>query len=275
MYGLGNLSRLSFASMSSVRTYIPSTGVLHLALDQLCGRIGEHRSMQRAEVLRSCTFVEKKLIAPHRCLVLELRRAGRKCIWLRLERKPTSFNALASGKGRTPSNDIVRVVVTGNQTPSLTWVCIFLKCSLAADSAEIVEKARYKLDNEQIFPDSPPTLGDLNHLLRVIQEELTEYTFWSVSTWPRGQDAGRVLTCSLQENCWMFCSFLQERLGWGGAGKWVLGASQHEKFGAEVRRRIRARVRRIWHMPESPTVRLDSTLIPSALRLILFRPFSF
>lgn len=39
----------------------------------------------------------------------------------------------------------------------------------------------YKLDNDQVFPDSPSTLGDLRHFLRVVLAEITEYTVWSVS----------------------------------------------------------------------------------------------
>lgn len=63
----------------------------------------------------------------------------------------------------------------------------------------------------------------------------------------------------------MFCSFLQERLGWGGAGRWLFGAPQHKKLGLEARERVDEKVRQIWHMPEPRTV---SSIPPLRLLII-------
>ena len=104
----------SSASIASVKTIIETDIVMNLSLERLCIFIDTHSSMQSAEIVRSSTFVEKKHGAPHRCVVLELRRPGKKNLCLRLERKPTSRAALISGKGRTPSNDVVSPTVHAN-----------------------------------------------------------------------------------------------------------------------------------------------------------------
>lgn len=101
----------SSASFASVETIIHADTVMSLSIERLCTFIDTYRSMQGAVIVRSCTFVEEKRGAPHRCLVLELRRPGRKDLWLRLERKPTSRAALISGKGKTPSNDVVNISI--------------------------------------------------------------------------------------------------------------------------------------------------------------------
>lgn len=102
-YGIPTGSRRSLASTQTC----VSNRVLDLTLEGVCQYIDAHKSLQGAGIVRSRTFVQKKLVAPHRYLVLELRRDGRKPVWLRLERKPTSRSDLASGRGRTPANDVV------------------------------------------------------------------------------------------------------------------------------------------------------------------------
>lgn len=102
-------SETSSRSISSLASCVPIVGVVGLSLIGLCTLINAYSSMQSAVVVRSSTFVEKKPVAPHRCLILELRRPGRKVLWLRLERKPTSSHELMLGSGRTPSNDVVGV----------------------------------------------------------------------------------------------------------------------------------------------------------------------
>lgn len=106
--GLRNVIRGAVASRVSVNTLIDTDMVMNLSLERLCTFIDNHQSLQRASIVQSRTFVEKKRFAPHRFIILELHRYGRKNVWIRLERKPTSPGALVSGKGRTPSNDVVR-----------------------------------------------------------------------------------------------------------------------------------------------------------------------
>lgn len=112
MYSVRNAGDVSSASIPSINTVIEVDVVMHLSHERLCTFIDTHRSMQGAEIVRSCTFVEKKRVAPHRCILLELHRPGRKKIWVRLERKPTSRAALVSGKGKTPSNDVVSSTIS-------------------------------------------------------------------------------------------------------------------------------------------------------------------
>lgn len=107
LYCLKNCFRAAVPSRVSVNTVVDTDAVTELPLRDLCTLIDEHQSLQCAAIVKSCTFVEKKPIAPHRFIVLELHRQGRKHIWLRLERKPESRAALVSGIGRTPSNDVV------------------------------------------------------------------------------------------------------------------------------------------------------------------------
>lgn len=110
---------------------------------------------------------------------------GRKDVWLRLERKPTSGSDLALGKGRTPANDMVNINLRIYFTNP--YLVFSLKGSLAAVESELIDEKKYKLDNDQVFPNSPSTLGDLSHFLRVIIAEITEYAVWSVSahTWEK------------------------------------------------------------------------------------------
>ena len=109
VYGVRNGPESSSASLPSTINTVVETGiVMNLSARTLVHVYPTtHRSMQSAEIVKSYTFVEKKRVAPHRCILLELHRPGRKGIWVRLERKPTSGAALVSGKGRTPSNDVV------------------------------------------------------------------------------------------------------------------------------------------------------------------------
>ena len=178
VYGVRNGAERSSVSLLSTNTVVDTGIVMNLPHERLCTFIDAHRSMHGAEIVRSCTFVEKKHAAPHRCILLELHRPGRKNIWVRLERKPRSGAALVSGKGRTPSNDVVNTPM--RDLVSTTNNLSLFKCSLATDDIALIDIEKYKLDNAQVF-DSRPSLGDLRPFLGVMQETLTEYTVWSVS----------------------------------------------------------------------------------------------
>lgn len=103
-------------SKTSLGSCVPTVGKVDVSLVELRQLIDDYGSMQRATIVRSRTFVEKRRFAPHRCLIVDLYRPGRKDLWLRLERKPTSAKDLQKGSGRTPSNDMVGV--NGTHT---TW----------------------------------------------------------------------------------------------------------------------------------------------------------
>ncbi|KAF8332821.1 WD40-repeat-containing domain protein [Cantharellus anzutake] len=90
---------------------------------------------------------------------------------------------------------------------------------LSASKEALVRKAR--LENVQTF-EKAPFLGDFGNYLRVICEELLEYKIWP-------------------ENCWMFCSLLQEHLGISGDGDYTFGIPIARDTAPLVRTRISER----------------------------------
>jgi hypothetical protein len=97
-------------TLLSVDTVLPSFDVLPLPLSQLCELVDCHRSLQRAETISSEAYTERIGAVIHRFLVLELRREGKKPIWLRLERtrsKSVGVVEFLLARGSTPANDIV------------------------------------------------------------------------------------------------------------------------------------------------------------------------
>ena len=116
IYALRRGAGESSASLLSIETVVGLAETpIERSLEHLCTFIDDHRSMRGAEIVNSRTYVERKIIAPHRCVVLELHKEGRKNIWLRLERKPTTRAALVLGMGKTPANDVVNMtrIVSG------------------------------------------------------------------------------------------------------------------------------------------------------------------
>jgi hypothetical protein len=101
-------SRLSVNTTRSTNSVVSPEGVLEVLLKELCQVIDQHTSLQKALILSTATYVERRaLVAPHRCLVLHLRRHSRHDIWLRLDRRTTGGGNLLRGFGRTPANDVV------------------------------------------------------------------------------------------------------------------------------------------------------------------------
>ncbi|KAF8342234.1 WD40-repeat-containing domain protein [Cantharellus anzutake] len=91
---------------------------------------------------------------------------------------------------------------------------------LSASEEALTGEARR--ENIQIFK-RPPFLGDFGVYLRVISEELLEYKIWP-------------------ENCWTFCSLLQEHLGISGDGDYTFGILVARNIAPLVRQRISERV---------------------------------
>jgi hypothetical protein len=79
-------------------------------MDEFCKLIREHRSLQRAEILSTETYCKMIGPIPHRFLLLELHREGRKDLWLRLDRgrdRDVPFMRFAA-RFATASRDTVR-----------------------------------------------------------------------------------------------------------------------------------------------------------------------
>lgn len=111
--GPGGLSGPSTSDSPSMLAVLRHISKLSFSLEGLCNLIEGEVYMQRAEIIRALTYVDTKLIAPHRFLLLELWMPDEATMWLRLERMPTGRGDLASGKGKTPSNDQVSTSIAG------------------------------------------------------------------------------------------------------------------------------------------------------------------
>ena len=96
--------------MESVSTAVPHVGRIYMQLDDLCAYIDVHPSLQQAEIVATECYVEAARAVKHRFLIVELRRRGRKDVFLRLDRRreegvPIAKFVLWSGK--TKANDVV------------------------------------------------------------------------------------------------------------------------------------------------------------------------
>ncbi|KAF8308161.1 hypothetical protein DL93DRAFT_2231837 [Clavulina sp. PMI_390] len=86
----------------------------------------------------------------------------------------------------------------------------------SANKEDLVGKA--SRENEKVFAH-PPNLRELCRLLEIIIEELATYRIWP-------------------ENCWLFCSLIQQHLG----GYFVRGGPSHAPLSTAIRTRIFPRV---------------------------------
>lgn len=94
----------------SSSTVVPSLGVMDLSLSDACKYINDHQSLQDAVIICTECYAEKLGGVTHRFLVLELRRANRKTVWLRLDRRrgaDVSFLRFVAFSGVTKANDRV------------------------------------------------------------------------------------------------------------------------------------------------------------------------
>lgn len=95
-------------SSHSINT-LPIEGILCIELLNLCDMINANMSLRQAEILTTECYTQKVAAGVlHRFLVLELRRKGRKNVWLRLDRRAgRSALSLVRALGSSPANDIV------------------------------------------------------------------------------------------------------------------------------------------------------------------------
>lgn len=82
-------------------------------LAQLCDFIVKHPSLHSANIVSCSSYVQRTAIfVPHRFLIFQLRRARRKDVWLRLDRRTSEeagTTGLILGLGVTEANDLVGV----------------------------------------------------------------------------------------------------------------------------------------------------------------------
>lgn len=178
-----SLSRISsrlFQSMLSLATFIPLQGAYGGQLDHLVQLISTYTALYYATIVSTECYSESIFagVIVHRFLLLELARAGKKTIWLRLDRRRSKMvntsQFLQSG-GSTVANDTVRI-------HPFQSIGLGLRSSLqiqlsSSKEALFLKKARH--ENRQTFA-SPPALSDFNRILAVIIEKLSTYELWPV-----------------------------------------------------------------------------------------------
>ncbi|KAF8308163.1 hypothetical protein DL93DRAFT_2159211 [Clavulina sp. PMI_390] len=195
-------SFVSRGSTSTKGTVAPQYGVINFSLADLCKYIDIHRSLQIAAIITSECYFEAAGPVLHRFLLLELRREGRKIIWLRLDRRRgenVSLIKFLSTSGVTKAND---------------------QAMLSSEKAILIGQA--EKENSQVFAN-PPNLGSFARVLRIINEEIALYRLWP-------------------ENCWFFCSLLQQHLGGAETGWFMNGSLKYAKLATEIRARIFTRL---------------------------------
>lgn len=111
----------SFKTTYSAATVIPSgAGGYGVPLEHLCRLITSYPSLQHAEIFASECYT-KQIVSflgfsiVHRYLVLELRREGKKTLWVRLDRTPDRAIGVLSMmrfRGNTKANDVVSMLCT-------------------------------------------------------------------------------------------------------------------------------------------------------------------
>lgn len=98
-------------SLSSAGTFLTAEGGYSGQLGHLIQLINGHTALLRATITSTECYSNSILIgATHEFLILELERAGKKTIWLRLDRRrDTSITMpqLFLSRGSTPANDTV------------------------------------------------------------------------------------------------------------------------------------------------------------------------
>jgi len=196
------LSRTSTRlSVATAATAVPRLGVMDLSLSDTCKYISDHPSLQEAEIVSTECYVQNLGGVMHRFLLLELRRANRKDVWLRLDRRRggnVSLLRFFALSGVTKAND---------------------RALISAGKAPVVGQAR--AENRQVFK-TPPSLQDLRVLLAIICEEIVQYQIWP-------------------ENCWFFCSLIQQHLEGAQRGWFENGSLKHASLAQYVRLSVATR----------------------------------
>ena len=83
----------------------------NFTIAQLCEFISKNPSLHSAHIASCSSYIQRfALVIPHRFLIFQLEREGRKDVWLRLDRrtaKEAGTPGLVRGLGETPANDTV------------------------------------------------------------------------------------------------------------------------------------------------------------------------
>ena len=81
-------SHISLHSILSEATVAPAFGTLHLALSEFLSYVSQQTPLRDVEIVSIEGYLESGGRNEHHFLVFELRRPGRKSLFLRLDRRP-------------------------------------------------------------------------------------------------------------------------------------------------------------------------------------------
>ncbi|KAF8292330.1 hypothetical protein DL93DRAFT_2174102, partial [Clavulina sp. PMI_390] len=182
---------------------IPTSGVIELSLNDFCSYVDEFTSLKEASIVSVEGYRQQRGPITHRFVVLQLSREIQDNIWLRLDRRlerGVSLLKFLKASGETRAND----------SASLSGTKHRLIAGATRENARILEH--------------PPSLANLNRLLRIIREELQTYSIWP-------------------ENCWFFCSLVEQHLAAAESGWFVHGTRnvRHIGMGNAIRSNVFAR----------------------------------
>lgn len=123
----------------------------------VCNYIRDHRSLSNATIVSASTYaIWVRLVVKYRFLLLYLRRAGKKDVYLRLDRLRSEVNDLAAFMAsglQGPANDIVS---SAFWLRSYTTRSSILKAAVSSNINELVKGDKW--ENTQVY-QVPPKLG--------------------------------------------------------------------------------------------------------------------
>ncbi|KAF8315959.1 hypothetical protein DL93DRAFT_2166540 [Clavulina sp. PMI_390] len=192
----------SLTSIASAATAVLTYGVVDLSLVDFCDCIDDNQSLQQTVIVSSECYSERVGAVTHRFILLELRRPRRKDVWLRLDRR------------RGEKISVMKLLAMSSATKPNDR-------GMLSATKELLVKGSFR-ENTQMFENSP-NLARFSRLLRVIAEEIVSYHIWP-------------------ENCWFFCSLIQQHLEGAETGWFVNGNLKYATLAREIRIRISSRV---------------------------------
>ncbi|KAF8292331.1 hypothetical protein DL93DRAFT_2174103 [Clavulina sp. PMI_390] len=195
----------SLRSLTSTSAHIivPTSGVIELSLGDFCDYVDEYALLKEAVVVSVEGYRQRVGLVQHRFVVIELSRNSHRNIWLRLDRRIERGISL------------LRFVRASGETNAND------RASLSGTKHKLILTSTF--ENSRILED-PPCLADLIRLLRIICEELQIYRIWP-------------------ENCWFFCSLIQQHLAASTDG-WFSHSThnvKHIEMGNAIRSNVFAR----------------------------------
>ncbi|KAF8305953.1 hypothetical protein DL93DRAFT_289270 [Clavulina sp. PMI_390] len=197
------LASLRSLTSTSAHIIVPTSGVIELSLGDFCDYVDEYALLKEAVVVSVEGYRQRVGIVQHRFVVIELSNNSQRNVWLRLDRRVERGISL------------LRFVRASGETNANDRV------SLSGTKHKLILTSTF--ENSRILED-PPCVADLIRLLRIICEELQIYRIWP-------------------ENCWFFCSLIQQHLAASTDG-WFSHSThnvKHIEMGNAIRSNVFAR----------------------------------